>query len=43
MIENVPHLVVAFIPQLAGARSNLVGAEPHPLGWGVFQNVWFNE
>ena len=43
MIENVPHLVVAFIPQLTGARSNVYGAEPHPLSWGLLQNTWIDE
>ena len=43
MIENIPHLVVAFMPQLNGARSNVYGADAHPLGWGLFQDAWIDE
>ena len=41
LIDEVPQIIVAFQPWLYGARNNLRGVEPHPLGWGLFQDGWF--
>jgi peptide/nickel transport system substrate-binding protein len=43
LIDDVPQIVVAFQPWLYGVRSNLRGADPHPLGWGIFQDAWLDD
>ena len=41
LIDNVPRLIPAFQPQLYGVRNNVRGADPHPLGFPLFQDAWF--
>ena len=41
LIDNVPRIIPAFQPWLYGVRNNVRGAEPHPLGWPLFQDAWF--
>ena len=43
LIDDVPQLLVAFVPQLSAVRSNIFGAEPHPLGWDYLQDAWIVE
>ena len=43
LIDDVPQLLVAFVPELSAARSNIIGAEPHPLGWDYLQDAWIDE
>ena len=40
LVDNVPRLVVAFQPWMYGVRNNVRGADPHPLGWPLFQDAW---
>ena len=42
LIDEVPRLVVAFQPWLYGARINVRGAPPHPLGWAILQDAWLD-
>ena len=43
LIENVPVIVAAFQPWLNGVRTNVRDADPHPLGWGFFQDAWLDD
>ena len=43
LIDDVPQIVVAFQPWLYGVRNNVRGADPHPLGWGIFQDAWLDD
>ena len=43
LIDDVPQLLVAFVPQLSAARSDIFGAEPHPLGWDYLRDAWIDE
>ena len=43
LVDDVSQLVVAFLPQLAAARSNVYGADPHPVGWDYLQGIWIDE
>ena len=42
LIDEVPRLVVAFQPWLYGARTDVRGAPPHPLGWAILQDAWLD-
>ena len=41
LIDNVPRIIPAFQPWMYGVRNNVRGADPHPLGWPLFQDAWF--
>ena len=43
LIDEAPQLLVAFLPQLVAARSNVYGAGPHPVGWDYLQDAWIDE
>ena len=43
LIEDVPRIVVAYTPWLYGARSNVRGVSPHPMGWPLVNDAWFEE
>ena len=43
LIDDVPRIVPAFQPWLYGARNNVRGADPHPLGWPFFQDAWIDD
>ena len=43
LIDDVPQLLVAFLPQMAAMDSNVYGANPHPVGWDDFRGAWFDE
>jgi len=43
LIDNVPQIVVAYKPALYGVRNNVRGVAPHPLGWGLLQDGWFDD
>ena len=43
LIDDVPQLLVAFLPQMAAMGSNVYGADPHPVGWDDFRGAWFDE
>ncbi len=43
LIDDVPQLLVAFLPQMSAARSNVYGSEPHPLGWDYLRDAWIDE
>ena len=43
LIDDVPQIVVAFQPWLYGVRNNVRNADPHPLGWGIFQDAWLDD
>ena len=43
LIEDVPRLVVAHRPLLYGARKDVRGVAPHPLGWPLIQDGWFDD
>ena len=40
LIENVPRVVVAYEPWLYGARKDVLGVAPHPLGYAIIQDAW---
>ena len=40
LIDNVPRINPVFQPWLYGVRKNVRGAEPHPMGWPLFQEAW---
>ena len=42
LIEDVPRLVVAYRPWLYGARTDVRGVSPHPLGWALIQDAWLD-
>ena len=42
LIEEVPRVVVAFQPWLYGARKDVRGVDPHPLGHRIVQDGWFD-
>ena len=43
MIEDVPRLIPAYQPWLYGARSNVRGVVPHPLGYPLVNDAWIDE
>ena len=43
LIEEVPKLAIAYEPWLYGARTNVRGADPHPMGWGLIQDAWLDD
>ena len=43
LVDDVSQLLVAFLPQLVAARSNVYGADPHPVGWDYLQGIWLDE
>ena len=43
LIDDVPRIVVAFTPWLYGARAEVKGVAPHPLGWPLVQDAWLDE
>ena len=42
LIDDVPRLVVAYRPWLYGARKDVRGVDPHPLGWAIIQDAWLD-
>ena len=42
LIEEVPRLNLVYVPIIWGARSDVRGIMPHPLGWGLYQDGWFD-
>ena len=42
LIEEVPRLNLVYVPIIWGARSDVRGITPHPLGWGLYQDGWFD-
>ena len=42
LIDDVPRIVTSFVPILWGARNDVRGVTPHPLGWGLIQDAWFD-
>ena len=43
LIEDVPRISIAFTPWLYGARTDVRGVAPHPLGWPLVQDAWLDE
>ena len=43
LIDNVPRIIVAYKPVLYGARSDVRGVSPHPLGWAILQDAWLDD
>ena len=43
LIDEVPGLVVAFQPVMYGARINVRGVDPHPLGYRLIQDAWLDD
>ena len=43
MIDDVPRLIPAYQPWLYGARSNVRGVVPHPLGYPLVNDAWIDE
>ena len=41
LIDNVPRIIPVFQPWMYGARNNVRGTPPHPLGWPLIQYAWF--
>ena len=42
-IEDVPRIIAVYKPVLFGVRNNVRGVSPHPLGWGLIQDAWFDD
>ena len=42
LIDDVPRLNVIYVPVLWGARQDVRGISPHPLGWALIQDGWFD-
>ena len=43
LVDDVPKLVTNFLPWLYGARNNVRGVAPHPLGWPLVNDAWLDE
>ena len=43
LIDDVPRISIAFTPWLYGARTDVRGVAPHPLGWPLVQDAWLDE
>ena len=43
LVEDVPQLLVGFLPHLNAARNNVYGVDPHPLGVDRLQDAWIDE
>ena len=43
LVEEVPRLVIGYQPWLYGARANLRGVTPHPLGWPLINDTWIDD
>ncbi len=43
LIEDVPRLVLAWQPQMYGARTNVRGVQPHPAVWILVQDAWLDD
>ena len=43
LIEDVPRIIPAYQPWLYGARANVRGVSPHPLGWPLVNDAWIDD
>ena len=43
LIDDVPRIVAAYQPWSYGIRTNLRGVTPHPLGFPLLQDGWFDD
>ena len=43
LIDDVPRIVAAYQPWSYGIRTNLRGVAPHPLGFPLLQDGWFDD
>lgn len=42
LIEDVPRLIVVFQPWIYGVNKDLRGVAPHPRGFAIIQDAWFD-
>ena len=43
LIDDVPRIVPVFQPWIYGARTDVRGVAPHPFGWPLLQDGWFDD
>ena len=43
LIDDVPRIIPVFQPWLYGARANVRGVSPHPLGWPLVNDAWIDD
>ena len=43
LVDEVPRIIPVFQPWLYGARANVRGVSPHPLGWPLVNDAWIDD